>query len=66
MDEYDEILGVMSAARDRQARLVDDLVIAHYKGYGVTGGTAEEITEEIEQLETTLVELQGTLDALDV
>ena len=65
MDDYDEVLSAMSAARDRQNRLVEDLTIAHYKGYGTTGGTTEEINEELDRLEVRIEELQGMLDALD-
>lgn len=65
MNEYDEVIAAMSRARDRRQLLEDDLVIAHYKGYGVSGGTYDEIVEELGGLDQQLVRMQERLDLLD-
>lgn len=61
-DKYDEILGHLSQARERQERLYEDLVIAHHKGYGLSGGSAEEIQSEIDDLNESISLLEQEID----
>jgi|GEM_PF-7131555 hypothetical protein len=61
-NQYDALLAHLRRARERQEALYEDLIIAHYKGYGATGGTQEEIQQEIDELTDVIAALEQDVE----
>ncbi|MEP9391817.1 hypothetical protein ABLE94_06080 [Gordonia sp. VNK1] len=62
MDRHDELVDQIMRLRRREDTLDGDIIIAMHKGYGGTGGTEEEIRDELAEIRRAIETLTEELD----